>query len=157
DGGPRMPKKHLNQSLTNNCELSARILFRFVCLIVFASLSFQLAQGMSGERTRLGQAGDWRDTLAAVTANDRLFTVETNGALYVTDLTNGSWVQLGKADFVNTRFLFAHNQYLITIESDGSCYRVSQTTGGWIRLGKPGDWKETIAGTMLNGKLYTVE
>lgn len=110
-----------------------------------------------GDRTRLGQAGEWKGTTLAATENNRLYTIDQSGALYVTNLSNGKWKQLGKAEFANTRFLFAVGQTLYTIETDGSLYRVSQADGSWSRVGQAGVWKDTIAGTTMNGRLYTVE
>ncbi len=106
---------------------------------------------------QLAVAGDWDNTIAAVVMNDRLYTVEKGGALYETNVSSGKWVQIGKQDFANTKFLFAGGQSLLTIESDGSLYRVSPTNGSWVQLGKSGDWKGTVAGTFLGGKLYTAE
>jgi hypothetical protein len=100
---------------------------------------------------------DWKDTIAAVVLNDRLFTVEKSGFLYETDLSTGKWVQVGKAEFGKTRLLFAGDKNLLSIESDGSLYRISPTDGSWTQLGKAGDWKGSLAGAFVNGKLYTVE
>jgi hypothetical protein len=91
-----------------------------------------------------------------VSANSRLYTIETNGALYSTNLETGKWFQIGKPEFANTQFLFAVGVNLYTIERDGSLYRVNQSTGSWVRVGPAGAWSNTIAGTTLEGLLYTV-
>lgn len=129
------------------------------CLLVLMMTAGALQQARAnvGDRTRLGQAGEWKDTIGAVVSNNRLYTIEKSGALYVTDLSNGKWSQIGKAEFANTRFLFAVAPNLYTIETDGSLYRVSQVNGAWSRVGQAGEWRNTIAGTILNGRLYTVE
>ncbi len=103
------------------------------------------------------RAEDWKNTIAAVVLNDRLYTVEKSGALYGTDLTTGKWVQIGKAEFSKTRFLFAGNQNLLSIETDGSLYRINPANGAWVGLGKAGEWKATVGGTFLGGKLYTAD
>ena len=105
----------------------------------------------------MGQAGDWKDTVALVTLNNNLYSIERSGALYRTDLNSGRWVQLGKAEFANTEFMFTDGQNLYTIEADGSLYRVSPADGAWNHVGQAGDWKDTIAGATLNGRIYTVE
>src|SRR6185436_15001028 len=105
----------------------------------------------------VGQAGEWRNTIALVTLNGNLYTIEKSGALYRTDLNSGRWAQLGKAEFANTRFIFTDGQNLYTIEADGSLYRVSPTTGSWISVGAGGAWRNTIVGATLNGRLFSVE
>lgn len=101
--------------------------------------------------------GDWDNTIALTILNSYLYSVETSGALYRTDLRSGRWVQLGKPEFGNTRFLFSDNQSLFTIETDGSLYRVSPANGSWIRLGEAGAWRGTIGLVVLNGSLYSIE
>jgi hypothetical protein len=106
----------------------------------------------------LGQSGAWKATMCGVvSANSRLYTIETNGALYSTNLETGRWFQIGKPEFAKTQFLFAVGVSLYTIERDGNFYRVNQSTGSWIRVGPTGAWKNTIAGTTLDGLLYTVD
>ena len=91
-------------------------------------------------------AGEWADTKHAVVYNGKLYTIEKSGALYVTELPSGKWLQIGKVEFGNTKFLFAGAENLVTIESDGSLYRVSAADGSWGRAGKAGDWKNTMLG-----------
>jgi hypothetical protein len=112
-----------------------------------------------GAWSRVGQAGDWKDTIALVRHDyNTLYSIEKSGALYKTDLTNGEWMQLGKADFANTRFMFRGDLYLFTIEADGSLYRVDIGNGTWNRVGRPGDWKDTVVGASeFNQHMYTVE
>lgn len=102
-------------------------------------------------------AGDWADTKHAVVLGGKLYTIEVSGALYVTELPSGVWRQLGKAEFGNTKFLFAGTTNLITIENDGSLFRVNPADGSWVRVGKTGDWKNTMVGAMIGDKLYTIE
>ena len=102
-------------------------------------------------------AGHWSNTIGAVVLDNTLYSIEKNGVLYRTDLATGKWVQVGKAEFGNTKFLFAGHENLLTIEKDGSLYRIDPADGAWVGLGKPGEWKATVAGTVLGGKLYTAE
>ena len=102
-------------------------------------------------------AGDWSNTIGAVVLDNTLYSIEKNGVLYRTDLGTGKWVQVGKAEFGNTKFLFAGSKNLLTIETDGSLYRIDPSSGSWVGLGKAGEWKATVAGTVLGGKLYTAE
>jgi hypothetical protein len=112
---------------------------------------------VSGAWSRVGQAGDWKRTRALVTLNNSLYSIENSGALYRTDLSSGRWVQVGKPEFANTEFMFADGQNLYTIEANGSLYRVNPANGAWSGVGGPGEWKDTIRGATLNGRIYTVE
>lgn len=130
---------------------------RVICLMLVVLVSLQITYAAVGDKTRLGQPGDWKGTITVTTFNDRLYSVEKNGALYETDLRNGKWRQLGKPDFVNTKHIFAVNESLYTIETDGTFYRVSPADGSWAKVGQAGAWSNTIAGTVWNGRIYTVE
>lgn len=110
-----------------------------------------------GSWNRVGEPGAWRGTLALVVLDDHLYSIETSGVLYRTDLTSFRWTKLGKAEFGNTRLMFAHSPNLFTIEPDGNLYRVNPVDGSWSRIGSAGAWVNTIVGTTLNGKFYSVE
>ena len=119
--------------------------------------NFPYATGIAGAWGRLGPAGGWKNTIAAAVLNDRLYTVETSGVLYETDLSTGTWKEIGKPDFAATTRMFAVGNSLYTIEKDGSLYRVHPKDGSWVQVGGAGNWKGTLAGTVFNGLLYTVE
>jgi hypothetical protein len=110
-----------------------------------------------GSWSRIGNAGDWKNTLVGATIGDRLFTVEASGYLYETNTTSGFWKKIGNPDFANTRRLYGEANKLYSIEADGSLYSIDATTGVWRRVGRAGDWANTIAGALLKGKLYTIE
>ncbi|MDQ2976014.1 MAG: hypothetical protein M3R69_11475 [Acidobacteriota bacterium] len=112
---------------------------------------------VNGAWSRVGQAGAWRGTSALVTLNNSLYSIESSGALYRTDLSSGRWIQIGMPEFANTEFMFADAQNLYTIEANGSLYRVNPANGAWRGVGGPGEWKDTIGGTTLSGRIYTVE
>ena len=116
-----------------------------------------LLQAQAGSWKQVGKAGDWAGTIAGVALNNKVYTIETSGALYVTDPTSGVWKQIGKNDFANTKFLFAAAGKLFSIEKDGSLYAISPVDGSWRGVGAAGSWIGTIAGAVLNGKIYTVE
>ncbi len=111
----------------------------------------------TGEKQRLGDEGAWQGTLAGAVLKGKLYTAEDNGGLYATDPDAGEWKQLGKAEFGDTKFMFAAGDFLCTVEKDGSLYKVDPKDGAWAQLGEAGAWKETLAGVVLKGKLYTAE
>src|SRR5258708_2857516 len=97
---------------------------RTLCWLVFIATIGSLQQINANPAP-----GEWSNTIAVTTLNGRLYSIETGGALYQTDLSNGKWIQIVKSEFANTRFLFAGSQNLYTIETDGSLYRVNPANG----------------------------
>ena len=108
-------------------------------------------------KTSVGAPGDWAGTVAGAALDGKLYTVEAGGKLYATDPADGSWSKIGGADFAQTAFLFAAGDSLVSIEKDGSLYLINPADGAWKRSGPAGGWAGTLAGAMLDGKLYTVE
>lgn len=129
------------------------------CLFVLllAGGSLQTARVSAVNWTLAMNAGDWSNTIALTTLSGRLYTIEKSGALYRTDLTTGQWIQVGKPEFANTRFMFSDGRSLYTIETSGSLYRINPANGAWSGVGPPGAWKDTMAVVTLNGDLYSIE
>jgi hypothetical protein len=128
--------------------------FFFCVLAVAAALSLP---AQAGSWKAVGKAGDWAGTIAGAALNNKIYTVEAGGALYVTDPASGAWKQIGKNDFASTKILFAAAGKLFSIEKDGSLYAISPVDGSWKGVGTAGSWVGTIAGAALNNKIYTVE
>ncbi|MGD9781294.1 MAG: hypothetical protein AB7V14_03975 [Kiritimatiellia bacterium] len=105
----------------------------------------------------LGTPGNWAGTIAGTALDGKLYTVEASGKLFATDPADGSWDQIGGADFANTAFLFAAGEKLASIEKDGSLYLIDPADASWKPSGPANGWANTIAGAMLDGTLYTVE
>jgi hypothetical protein len=106
---------------------------------------------------QLGAAGAWKETRVGVVLKDQLYTVETNGYLYVTDLLQGTWQQLGKGEFGAVLFLFAGRDKVYAIERDGCLYRFDPKMGGRVRVGAARAWKATRAAAVLGNRLFTVD
>jgi hypothetical protein len=113
--------------------------------------------GSAGGWTQVGPAGAWGMTIAGVVLADQIYTVESNGGLYVTDPQTGKWTQLGQLEFGDTRLIFADGSQLYTIENNGCLYRVSPADGTWAQVGPDGAWSPTIVGAVLGEHLFTVE
>ena len=111
----------------------------------------------TGAWQQIGADGDWKDTIAAVVLNDGLYTAESGGGLFRTDLSSGRWQQIGKNEFGDTTFIFATGNSLYTIEKSGTLFRVNPGDGSWAAIGHPGDWKETVGGAILGGRLFTAQ
>lgn len=113
--------------------------------------------GNAGGWARIGPPAAWKDTLAGATLNGQLYTVEKSGALYVSDLAEGTWKQIGKLDYANTKRLFAAAGALYSIETDGSLYRIDPKDGAWTLVGDAKAWKNTKTGVIHKDRLITVE
>jgi hypothetical protein len=113
--------------------------------------------GLPGGWVQVGAAGAWKETTAGAILKGRLYTTESNGGLYVTDLGTGNWTQVGKPEFGNTRLMFATGDTLYTVETDGTLYRVNPDDGSRAGVGPAGACKGARAGAVLKGRLYTAE
>jgi hypothetical protein len=110
-----------------------------------------------GSWKQLGKNGEWKATIVATSNGNSMYTVESSGALYKTDLTTGTWKQIGKSEFGNTKFIQYANGSLYTIETNGSLYKVNPSSGSWSQIGKAGEWKATIHNCILGGAMYSIE
>ena len=94
-------------------------------LIVIAATALIASVALAaGEWKQVGKAGDWAGTISGVVLGGKIYTAESSGALYATNLKAGSWKQLGKADFKDTAVLFAVGDLLYSIEASGSLFEI---------------------------------
>jgi hypothetical protein len=114
-------------------------------------------RGDAGAWEQVGQPGAWKATVAGVVYKDQLYTVESSGVLYATNLGTGEWKPIGKPDFAGTAFLFTAGDKLYAVEKDGGLYRVDPGDGARERVGKEGAWKATKAGVVVKDQLYVAE
>ena len=85
----------------------------------------------------MGAASAWNNTIAGTTLFGKIFSVERDGALYVTNPATGTWKQIGKADFGKTQFLFSTGSWLYSIDG-GVLYRIHPGSGTWVAVGNNG-------------------
>ncbi|MCX6551216.1 MAG: hypothetical protein NTY02_09475 [Acidobacteria bacterium] len=131
-----------------------RICLEGLCLFMMCGV---LLAGQAGGLSPVGKAGDWANTIAGVARGDRIYTVDSAGALHVTDPAAGIGKKIGAGSFANTQFLFAALGSLYSIEQGGNLYVINPADGSKKPVGSPGGWAGTIAGVALNDKIYTVE
>ncbi|HMC99794.1 MAG TPA: hypothetical protein VKH37_06570, partial [Ferruginibacter sp.] len=79
-------------------------------LLLLCIATAALAQ--PGSWKMIGNAGEWANTIQSAQIGNKLYTVEKSGKFYVTDVTTGTWKQLGAAEFGNTKFMFPGNSML---------------------------------------------
>jgi hypothetical protein len=113
--------------------------------------------GARGAWQRIGDEGKWKGVLGGVILNDRLYTAEKDGRLYVSNLESGERKAIGRVEFGDTLFVFGAGDHLYSIEKNGCLYRVSPRDGTWVQVGEDNAFEAVKAGAVCNGRLYTVE
>ncbi|HVS35869.1 MAG TPA: hypothetical protein VMS17_09825, partial [Gemmataceae bacterium] len=111
----------------------------------------------AGEWEQVGTAGAWRPTIAGAVLQGRLYTAARNKVLRETDLGAGEAKAVGKPGAGDVKLLFAAGDRLCAVDRDGSLFQIDPKDGDRRRIGDEGAWKGTLAGAVLNGKLYTAE
>lgn len=79
----------------------------------------------TGSWQRTGRFGAWAATTALTTLAGKLYTTERDGKFYRTDPPTGRYLRFGKADFGETRLLFAVASRLYALDRDGALYHVA--------------------------------
>jgi hypothetical protein len=97
----------------------------------------------------------WKNTLDGFIINDILYTVESNGFIYCTDINTGEWWFLYLSQF-HGKFFFNCEDKMFLIDLFGNLYRITNKNY-YLQFGKKNSWRETIHAAVLNKKLYTVE
>jgi hypothetical protein len=97
----------------------------------------------------------WKNTLDGFIMNDILYTVESNGFIYCTDLKTGEWWFLYLSQF-HGKFFFTSEDKMFLIDLFGNLYKITNKNY-YLQFGKKNSWRETIHACVLNKKLYTVE
>ena len=72
-------------------------------------------EGAAGGWAQVGGNAQWKETIAGTIHDGKLYTAETNGGLYLTDLATGAWQQIGKSEFANTRFMVSITSMLWSV------------------------------------------
>lgn len=80
----------------------------------------------TGEWKRIGKgkSKEWKNSIAAEITNNKIYTIETGGALYETSLPDGTRKLLDPDQFKNARILIASAGKLYTITSEGSLFEI---------------------------------
>ncbi len=130
---------------------------RRMSLLVLLAAAPGLTLADPGSWEQVGQGGAWKGTIAGTVFKGKFYSAEDNGNLYVTNLANGEWQQIGKTQFGGTKFLFAAGDHLCMINKAGSMFHIDPVTGEKKQVGDAGVWKGTLAGAVLKGQLYTTE
>lgn len=127
---------------------------RIVTIVLLLAATFANAQ--SGTATNIGPEGAWTNVISATILNDKMYTVEKNGAIYETDLVSTFRTQIGKREFEKGKFIFAANNMLYVIDYEGTMFKVNATTGVKEQLGIKGTWSQMYAYTVCKDLFYSV-
>jgi hypothetical protein len=96
----------------------------FHCLIRDGSLYQISLQNGEWKRIGRGKSKEWKFTTAADIAGNKLYTLETGGALYETSLPDGTRKLLDAKQLEKGRYLITISGKLYAITSDGYLYEV---------------------------------
>ena len=78
----------------------------------------------TGAWKKITKAKSWRSVKAGAILNDKFYSLESDGSLYETTLSDGTKKEMDKTQFIKGGFLFAESGKLYTI-LDGTLYLVS--------------------------------
>ena len=97
----------------------------------------------------------WKNTLDGFIKGNIMYTVETNGFIYSTDLNTGEWWFMYHNQFFgNYLFQIKDNMYLI--DQYGSLFQIFNKNY-YVQIGKKNIWKNTTHLTVFNNKVFTIE
>lgn len=104
----------------------------------------------------------WKNTLDGFIHGDILYTVESNGFIYCTDLNTGEWwflylnVFYGKFFFKNCKDESNFFPKMYMIDQNGNLFQL-YNKNYYTQFGKKGSWKNTTFLTVYKNKLYSLE
>jgi outer membrane protein assembly factor BamB len=126
-----------------------------------------ISLGAIGTVRKVPPEGAWKDTLAAISLNGKIYTIELSGAFVSTDPKSGARKILSKLDFVKnknsissysdaTRIFTLNNKiYVITWDTQ-TLYAINPLDGKYETVSSEGwDTIEKIAG--VDGKLFVID
>ncbi len=97
----------------------------------------------------------WKNTLDGFIKNGVMYTVETNGFIYCTDLKTGEWWFMYHNQFFGN-FLFQVGDNMYLIDQYGSLFQIFNKNY-YVQLGKKNIWKNTTHLTVFNNKVFSIE
>lgn len=99
----------------------------------------------------------WKNTIDGFIKNDVLYTVETNGFIYCTDLNTGEWWFMYHNQFFGTFFHENHlDNKMYLIDTYGSLFQIFNKNY-YVQIGKKNSWHNTSHVTIYNNRLYSLE
>jgi hypothetical protein len=99
----------------------------------------------------------WKNTLDGFIRNGVLYTVETNGFIYCTDLSTGEWWFMYHNQFFGN-FFFENKEdgKMYLIDQYGSLFQIFNKNY-YVQIGKKNAWRNTTHIAVHNNKLFSLE
>jgi hypothetical protein len=98
----------------------------------------------------------WKNTLDAFIHENILYSVETNGFIYCTNLSNGEWWFMYNNQFFGNFFFITNDKRIFLIDQSGALYQIFNRNF-YVQIGRKNAWKNTQHVTIFNNKMYTIE
>jgi hypothetical protein len=97
----------------------------------------------------------WKNTLDGFVKDNLLYSVESNGFIYCTDLNTGEWWFLYHNQFFGN-FFFQSEGKMYLIDQYGSLYQIFNKNY-YVQIGKKNAWKGLTFIACLGNKVYSIE
>lgn len=110
----------------------------------------------NGKYNQVGKDWDWQKTVIFTGLNGKIYSVEKDGTLYVTDPGAGDSKKISGNDFSETAGMFSVNGKLFIVSKDGQLTQVNPEDGKGAKIGKPDDWTSFEGGFDIGGKLFMI-
>ncbi len=98
----------------------------------------------------------WKNTLDGFILNNQMFSTESNGFIYCTNLETGEWWYLYLNQFFGKFFFIADNKNMYLIDHYGNLFQIF-TKNYYLQIGKKSNWKESLFCSVVGNILYTIE
>lgn len=99
----------------------------------------------------------WKNTLDGFIKDDILYSVESNGFIYCTDLNTGEWWFMYHNQFFgNFFFRNPNDNKMYLIDQYGSLFQIFNKNY-YTQFGRKSGWKNTTHLTVFNNKIFTLE
>ncbi len=105
----------------------------------------------------IGPPGAWKNTIAIVSMNGNIYTIEDDGGMRAIYPSAGKREALGKFDKEDVGILFTCGGQICMIEKGGAFYTVDIGSGKRKRSGFTSKWKNTVDAAGVSSMIYAVE
>jgi hypothetical protein len=129
-------------------------------ILIVLSAGLLISSSINAQTVTLRQIG--KDNLlmslsAYFNWRGALYSIDSRGVLYKTNLDSGSNVRIGKATWTKFKFLFGLNNKLYIIDGDGSMTEIDPVTGDWKTVSNMGEWSIVERAFVVGNSLYSIE
>ena len=129
--------------------------------LLIMSLSFILVSSLIHAQTvtlrQVGKGNLFMSLAGYFNWRGALYSIDTQGAIYKTDLDSGSHTRIGKATYPKFKFFFGLNTKLYIVENDGSMTEIDPITGDWKTISTMGEWSTVERVIVVANSLYSIE